>query len=216
MKTFVSASVLGCDLSKLGEEILRAQLAGADMIHFDVMDGHFVDNISFGAPVLSCITKSTDMFMDVHLMLTNPLKYIRSFAEAGADMITFHCECADNIDKTIEEIKSYGLKVGLSIKPSTPLVRIRHYLEKVDMVLIMTVEPGFGGQGFIYNCVDKISDLHSYLKHHKLPVMIQVDGGINGKTATIVREAGAGNLVSGSFLFGAEHMEEAVRALRGE
>lgn len=214
-KIYVSASLLGCDLANLSDEISRVKEAGADMIHFDVMDGSFVDNISFGIPVLNSISGLTDLTIDVHLMILHPLKYIDAFADAGADMITFHYESDDGVRETIDKIHYHGLKAGMSIKPSTPLAVVRPYLEYLDMILIMTVEPGFGGQGFIYNCVDKISDLRSFITHRKLPVDIQVDGGINAETAPVVREAGANNLVSGSYLFRAADMEKAVRILKG-
>jgi len=210
----ISASILGSDLSNLKNEIQRIESAGADMIHFDVMDGIFVDNISFGIPVLASIKKYTSVTLDVHLMIINPLKYIEQFANAGADIITFHYESSSDINETIDRIHSYGKKAGLSIKPNTPLAGIIKYLHKLDMVLIMTVEPGFGGQGFIKSSLDKISALRSVIDDKGLNVDIQVDGGINDTTASLVRGAGANNLVSGSYLFNAKYTAEAISMLK--
>lgn len=215
MYTFVSASILGSDLSILKFEIQKVEKAGVDMIHFDVMDGVFVDNISFGVPVLSSIKKCTSIPMDVHLMIANPLKYIEQFARAGADIITFHAESEGDIKETIDKIHSLGKKAGLSIKPNTTAAGILKYLEFVDMVLVMTVEPGFGGQGFIKSMLDKIAALRSYIDDHGYKVDIQVDGGINNITAPLVRGAGANNLVSGSYLFNAEDINQAMNSLKG-
>lgn len=213
MKTDISASILGCNLANLQNEISKAQQAGVDMIHYDVMDGVFVNNISFGVPVLASVRKVTSLPLDVHLMILNPLKYIEAFAKAGADLITFHAESESDIGETIDAIHSYGKKAGLSIKPDTPLDVVMKYIEKLDMVLIMTVEPGFGGQGFISHTLDKISALRKFVEEHRLKTDIQVDGGINDKTAPIVRGAGANNLVSGSYLFGAADIRRAVQSL---
>lgn len=214
MKTFISASILGADLSDLSNEIKRAENANVDMIHFDVMDGQFVPNISFGIPVLASIKKCTEIPFDVHLMIIDPIKYIEDFYKAGADIITFHVEAQSDIDKTIDLIHSFGLKAGISIKPNTPVSTIVPYLDKVEMVLIMTVEPGFGGQGFIESTLKKISELKKLVDEKGLNIDIQVDGGINDKTAQKVKENGANNLVAGSYLFNAKDIKSAVENLK--
>ncbi len=216
MRNFISASILGADLSSLSSEIKKAEKAGVDMIHFDVMDGIFVPNISFGIPVLESVKKCTNLIFDVHLMIIDPIKFIKPFAKAGAEIITFHAESNSNISETIDLIHSHGIKAGVSVKPNTPIDTIIPLLEKLDMVLIMTVEPGFGGQGFIESTLDKISELRKIISEKHLSVDIQVDGGINGNTASLVREAGANNLVSGSYLFKAEDMSTAVNSLRAD
>lgn len=214
MKTFVSASILSADFSILAQELKKAEISGVDMIHFDVMDGHFVPNISFGIPVLKSIKKCTALTFDVHLMITDPIDYIEQFAKAGADIITFHAESSSDIEKTISEIHSLGLKAGLSIKPGTPCESIYKYINKLDMVLIMTVEPGFGGQGFIDSTINKISDIKKYIDDNNYLVDIQVDGGINDKTAQLVKKAGANNLVSGSYLFNSDDIAKNVKILK--
>lgn len=215
VNTYVSASILGADLADLKNEIARIELAGADMIHFDVMDGRFVENISFGLPVLECVKKYAKVPMDVHLMILEPIRYVERFAAAGADIITFHAEAGSDIEGTIDKIRLAGKKAGISIKPATPAGEILKFLDKVDMVLVMTVEPGFGGQGFIEGMLEKISELRFYARTKGLNFDIQVDGGINEKTAPLVREAGANNLVSGSYLFGAKDAAAAVASLKG-
>lgn len=214
MKTIISASILSADFTHLGEDIKRAQSSGVDMIHFDVMDGIFVPNISFGIPVLKCVRKFTDMVIDVHLMIHDPIRYISEFAENGADIITIHSEAGSDIDKTLDLIHKHGKKAGLSIKPGTSVESILPYLEKVDMVLVMTVEPGFGGQGFIDYTLEKISALRQYEKELGLSFDIQVDGGINDSTAVLVKQKGANNLVSGSYLFAADNMSQCVAKLK--
>ncbi len=214
MAVTISASILNSDLSNLSNEIKRAASSGVDMIHFDVMDGQFVPNISFGLPVLESIKACTDLPIDVHLMIKNPYDYIEKFAAAGADIITFHVEAESDIGLTIELIHSFGLKAGVSIKPATPVDCLKPYLNKIDMVLIMTVEPGFGGQGFINNSLEKISELRKIIDENSLRTEIQVDGGINEKTAPLVVREGATNLVSGSFLFRSDNMAASVAKLR--
>ncbi len=214
MKNYVSASILGADMLNLANECKKLEDSKVDMLHFDVMDGHFVNNISFGLPVLSALNKYTGIFMDVHLMIEEPLRYIDEFVKAGSDMITFHLESKSDPIETISAIKQAGIKAGISIKPGTELKNVYKYLDMVDMVLIMTVEPGFGGQGFIYEMVDKVRELRKYITEKNIDIDIQVDGGINDKTAGIVIEAGANNLVSGSYLFNAESMTDAVSKLK--
>ncbi len=215
MDTIVSASILSADLCRLGSDIDRAREGGADHIHFDVMDGVFVNNISYGIPVLKSVRKYTDMFIDAHLMITDPSRYIKAFADGGADNITFHLEAAPDPLDTISRIRAEGIKAGIAIKPATPVSEVFPFADKVDMILIMTVEPGFGGQGFIYDTLDKIRELRAYLDIHAPSVHIQVDGGINGETSALVREAGADVLVAGSYLFGAEDIAAAASSLRG-
>ena len=214
MKTYISASILGADLLNLADECDRLKQNGVDMLHFDVMDGRFVDNISFGLPVLEKLNSYTDIFKDVHLMISDPLKYIDAFVKAGSDMITFHVESDSDPDAVIAAIKAAGIKCGISVKPKTPVEDIYKYLDRVDMVLVMTVEPGFGGQGFIPETAEKVRTLRKYLTENGLDTDIEVDGGINAKTISVVRDAGANVIVSGSYLFNAASMADAVRSLK--
>ncbi|MDO5149160.1 MAG: ribulose-phosphate 3-epimerase [Oscillospiraceae bacterium] len=214
MTTYISASILGADLLHLAEECDRLKANNVDMLHFDVMDGQFVNNISFGLPVLEKLSRYTDIFKDVHLMISDPLKYIPDFVRAGSDMITFHVESNSDADQVIEAIKNSGVKCGISVKPGTPVETVYRYLDRVDMVLIMTVEPGFGGQGFIPETAEKIRTLRKYITDNNISIDIEVDGGINEKTVSVVREAGANVLVSGSYLFNASSMADAVVSLK--
>lgn len=214
MDTIISASLLGSNLADLKNEMIKAQNGGVDWLHFDVMDGCFVDNISFGLPVLKCIDKENDMFLDVHLMIENPEKYVEKFCDFGGDLVNFHIEATKNVDKCIDLIKAKGKQVGISIKPNTPSEVVFPYLDKVDMVLVMTVEPGFGGQAFIESTVEKIKEVRDEITKRGLNVHVQVDGGINAKTCEIVKNAGADVLVSGSYIFGASDLESAVKSLR--
>ncbi|MBQ5990373.1 MAG: ribulose-phosphate 3-epimerase [Oscillospiraceae bacterium] len=214
MKTYISASILGADLLNLADECDRLKQNGVDMLHFDVMDGRFVDNISFGLPVLEKLNSYTDIFKDVHLMISDPLKYIDAFVKAGSDMITFHVESDSDPDAVIAAIKAAGIKCGISVKPKTPVEDIYKYLDRVDMVLVMTVEPGFGGQGFIPETAEKVRTLRKHITENGLDTDIEVDGGINAKTISVVRDAGANVIVSGSYLFNAASMADAVRSLK--
>lgn len=214
MITKVSASILSADFGNLEKELKRAETSGCDLIHFDVMDGHFVPNLSYGVPVLKSIRHCCALPFDVHLMITDPLKYVDAFADAGADHITFHEEIEGGIHEVIEKIRSRGLTVGMSVKPKTPVEVVYPYLDELDMVLIMTVEPGFGGQGFIPETLDKISALRSEITKRGLECDIEVDGGIGYNTSPKVRAAGANVLVSGSYLFKADDMAAAVASLR--
>lgn len=213
MNNLVSVSILSSDFMNLFEDIKTIEKSGAHMLHFDVMDGVFVNNISFGFPILKTVNKNTDMHLDVHLMITDPLKYIKECQDGGADIITFHLESESDVDATIEAIKKTGAKIGLSVKPNTPFEAVKPYMDKIDMLLIMTVEPGFGGQSFIEEMLDKISAARNYINENNLSVDIQVDGGINAETAMLAAKAGANIMVAGSYLFKAESMADAVKLL---
>lgn len=208
--------MLSADLLDLKSEIARLGESGVDMLHFDVMDGVFVNNITYGLPVLEQIRRVTDMTLDVHLMITDPLRYVREFARAGADIISFHSESESDVRAAIEAIRSAGAKPAVAIKPKTPAESVYDILPHVDMLLVMTVEPGFGGQSFIPETVEKVRLIRRKIASLGLACDVQVDGGINYETAPIVREAGANVLVSGSCLFRAEDMTEAVRKIKGD
>ena len=211
----ISPSALACDLTKMGEEVAEIEKAGADMVHLDVMDGVFVPNSSFGLAVLEALRKKTNMFFDVHLMIVNPEKYVeRYITECGADLITFHLEATEVADECIDMIKKHGKKAAVSVKPGTPIEAVYPYLDRCDMILIMTVEPGFGGQSFMPDMLEKVSKLRKEIERRGLDVDIQVDGGINAETAKLAIAAGANVLVAGSAVFKAKDRREAINALR--
>jgi ribulose-phosphate 3-epimerase len=211
-KIIVAPSILSSDFANLEKEIKRLENSGADWIHVDVMDGHFVPNLTIGAPVVKALKKVSNVLLDVHLMIDNPQKYIEDFVNAGSDIITFHYEAVkEDALKTIEMIKSHKKMVGISIKPKTKVEEIRQYLDFVDLVLVMTVEPGFGGQKFMSDCADKIIEIK---KSTNKNLIIEVDGGINDKTANYCKNLGANALVAGNYVFSHNNMKQAIDSLR--
>lgn len=212
-KIIVSPSILSADFANLERDIKLVERNGADWIHVDVMDGHFVPNITIGIPVVKSIKKVTTLPLDVHLMIKNPEKYIEDFANAGADILTFHYEAVkkENIKPLITNIKNLGVKAGLSIKPKTQPEEILEFLPDLDLVLVMTVEPGFGGQKFMADCAEKIKIIK---QHTTQNLFIQVDGGINAETGEICTKYGANALVAGSYIYKAENIKEAISSLK--
>jgi len=211
----LAPSILSADFARLGEQVAAAAKAGADYIHVDVMDGHFVPPITIGAPVVAAIRKWTDLPLDVHLMIEAPEKQINQFAEAGADIITVHIEACPDIKKLVQEIKGLGVKAGVSLNPETPLAAITEILPSLDLVLVMTVNPGYGGQPFIEATLDKIADLRAELDKKGLAAELEVDGGINARTAPKVVKAGARVLVAGAAVFASgQTVKDALAELR--
>lgn len=210
----IAPSLLSCDFSRFGEEIARMDKAGADMMHLDIMDAHFVPNLTFGAPVIKFVRKYTDKPFDVHLMISEPLKYIEDFAKAGADIITFHVESDSDIKETIDKIKSFGLKAGLVIKPNTPVESVFPYLEDLYMVLVMTVEPGFGGQSFMADMMPKVEALKAKREEMGLDFLIEADGGIGDTTIATAAKAGVDVAVAGTAVFKAEDAAAKIRELK--
>ena len=215
MDIITSASILACDLSDIKSASLRCKQAGVDWLHFDVMDGVFVEQITYGAPVLKCLRRATDMFLDAHLMVDNPEKQIDFFADAGANLIDIHIESRCDVSGCLKRIRERGVMPAVALKPATPIESVYELLPLCDMVLVMTVEPGYGGQGFIPETVGKIKALRSYADKNGFEKLhIEVDGGINRNTSDTVKRAGADVLVAGTGLFGAEDMRAANDLLK--
>lgn len=210
----IAPSLLSCDFSKMGEEIKRMDVCGADWMHLDVMDGHFVPNITFGAPVIKTVRGYTDKPFDVHLMISDPLKYADDFIDAGADIITFHIECDSDIQQTIDKIKSRDVKVGLVVKPNTPASAVFPYLKDLDLVLVMTVEPGFGGQSFMADMLPKVAEIKAEAKKLGIEMPVEVDGGISADTIAQAASAGVDICVAGTAVFKAEDAAKAIAELR--
>lgn len=213
-RSIVAPSILSADFSRLGKEVADIEAAGAEWLHIDVMDGAFVPNISFGAPVYRCIRGVSSLFFDVHLMINEPIRYISDFASAGADLICFHYEATDKVMETINAIRAKDLGVGLAIKPATLVSDIVGYLSFVDMVLVMSVEPGFGGQKFMESALDKAAELSKLRGEREMSFMIEMDGGISQKNIDSVRASGVDVAVAGSAVFGREDYKSAIDGLR--
>lgn len=209
----VAPSILSADFSKLLQEVKEVQEYGAKFLHIDVMDGHFVPNITMGPVIYKDLKGKVDLVFDVHLMIEDPLKYAKDFVSAGADYITFHYEAVDDKIEAIEAIKKLGVKVGISIKPNTAVEVLQQILPYVDLVLIMSVEPGFGGQKFMSNALDKIAYLAAHKKKYNYSYLIQVDGGINKETASLCQKAGCEVIVAGTYIFGSDDRQRVIKGL---
>lgn len=210
----ISPSILSANFSKLGEDIISLEKYGADMIHIDVMDGMFVPNISFGIPVIKSIRPLTKLTFDVHLMIEEPARYVKDFVDAGADIITVHYEADRHLDRTINYIKSFGVKAGVALNPATPVETIKYLIKDLDMVLIMSVNPGFGGQKYIPYCNEKVAEVKALADKYNKELLIQVDGGIDKSNISTVVNNGANVIVAGSAVFKNNAIEENIKILR--
>lgn len=211
----IAPSILAADFSKLAEEVKCVDSLGADYIHIDVMDGHFVPNITLGPGIVKCLRPHTELPFDVHLMIENPDQYIKDFKEAGADIITVHVEACCHLHRTLQLIKQYEMQCGVVLNPHTPLEMIKHVLQEVDWILIMSVNPGFGGQTFIPDSLNKIATLNQWRQEQNLSYVIEVDGGVNEETARLCEEAGADVVVAGSAVFNAVDRQLAIQKIKG-
>ena len=211
----IAPSILAADFSKLAEEVKCVDSLGADYIHIDVMDGHFVPNITLGPGIVKCLRPHTELPFDVHLMIENPDQYIKDFKEAGADIITVHVEACRHLHRTLQLIKQYEMQCGVVLNPHTPLEMIKHVLQEVDWILIMSVNPGFGGQTFIPDSLNKIATLNQWRQEQNLSYVIEVDGGVNEETARLCEEAGADVVVAGSAVFNAVDRQLAIQLIKG-
>lgn len=214
MSVWVLPSLLSADFLNLSKDIKTMEQAGADAFHLDVMDGQFVPNITYGMPVIRAVRSATDLPLDVHLMTDNPEQFIEEYAHIGVDMLSFHIEATNHAHRLIKAIQDTGMKAGVALNPQTPISSVRHLLSDVDFILIMTVNPGFGGQSFISQCLDKVRSLAQIKNENSLSFEIEVDGGVNGDTAKQCLAAGAHMLVSGSYLFNTDNTEHAITAMR--
>ncbi len=210
----IAPSILSADFGRLNEEVKEVEQAGADWIHVDVMDGHFVPNITIGPAVVESVRKATELPLDVHLMIENADAYVKDFASAGSDIITVHVEACTHLNRTIQLIKEQDVKAGVVLNPATPLSSLEEILHEIDLVLLMSVNPGFGGQQFIPSMLDKIQNLNDVMSHYENPIELEVDGGIKAENAGDIKQAGATVLVAGSAIFNAKDYKKAINSLR--
>ncbi len=212
--TIIAPSILSADFGALKADIEAIEKAGAEWIHCDIMDGHFVPNISYGPMIVAQVNKMTELTLDVHLMITEPMRYLEEFAKAGSDIITVHADACENLEATIDKIHELGCKAGVAVNPDKPISLFTDLLPKIDMVLIMSVYAGFGGQSFLPEVMTKVSEVAALVKEQGLTVDIQVDGGVNAETAKVCRDAGANALVAGSYVFGGDDYKQRIDSIR--